>query len=123
MIASIFALSLLQGADAAVWGEVDAIWAPDASGTWRRTDRSGGALLLEGTEESVLEVGQELEEGAQLRTTQARVRIRLRKRGQVVVRPESEVRLEQRPQRAGIWRVSLLTQREGCDAIHPVVRP
>ncbi|MEC7242749.1 MAG: hypothetical protein VXW32_16065 [Myxococcota bacterium] len=96
MIASIFALSLLQGVDAAVWGEVDAIWAPDASGTWRRTDRSGGALLLEGTEESVLEVGQELEEGAQLRTTQARVRIRLRKRGQVVVRPESEVRLEQR---------------------------
>lgn len=94
MIASIFALSLLQGADAATWGEVDAIWAPDASGSWRRVDRSGGALLLEGEEEAVLAVGQELEEGAHIRTTQARVRIRLRKRGQVVVRPESDVRLD-----------------------------
>ena len=94
MIASIFALSLLQGADAATWGEVDAIWAPDASGSWRRVDRSGGAHLLEGEEEAVLAVGQELEEGAHIRTTQARVRIRLRKRGQVVVRPESDVRLD-----------------------------
>ena len=94
MIASIFALSLLQGAEAATWGEVDAIWAPDASGTWRRVQQSGGALLLEGEDESVLAVGQELEEGVRIRTTQARVRIRRSSQGQVVVRPESDVLLE-----------------------------
>ena len=95
MIPSILALCLLQGADAASWGEVDAIWAPDATGTWKRTDRTGGALLVGEGSEEVLSVGLELEEGARIRTTQARVRIRLKKRGQVVVRPESDVRLDE----------------------------
>ena len=94
MFASFFALSLLQGADAATWGEVDAIWAPDAAGVWRRVERSGGALLLGDDSEQVLVVGQRLEDGLRIRTTQARVRLRRSKRGQVVVRPESEVRLE-----------------------------
>ena len=94
MISSILTLCFLQGAEAATWGEVDAIWAPDATGTWQRTDRSGGALLIEEGSDEVLSVGLMLEEGARIRTTQARVRIRLKRRGQVVIRPESDVVLE-----------------------------
>jgi hypothetical protein len=86
--------SLLGGAaHAAPWAEVDAIWAPDATGQWRRVDRSGAAVRVGESNEEVLRVGFDLDEGDRIRTTQARVRIRLRKKGQIVVRPESDVQL------------------------------
>ena len=97
MLLKFVVISLLSGsAIAAPWAEVDAIWAPDESGKWRRVDQSGSAILVEGEKEQVLSVGQDLEKGDQIKTTQARVRIRLSKKGQMVVRPNSELVLTER---------------------------
>lgn len=94
MISLFFAFCLLgNGAQAAPWAEVDAIWAPDAAGEWKRVERSGAAVLVGETATEVLTVGLDLKEGDRIRTTQARVRIRLRKKGQIVVRPSSDVQL------------------------------
>ena len=79
--------------EAASFAEVDAIWAPDAAGVWRRVERSGAALRVKEGGEEVLSVGFDLDEGDRIRTTQARVRLRLKK-GQMVVRPESDVRIQ-----------------------------
>jgi hypothetical protein len=94
MISTFFAFCLLgNGAQAAPWAEVDAIWAPDASGEWKRVDRSGAAVLVGETTTEILTVGLDLKEGDRIRTTQARVRVRLRKKGQLVIRPASDVQL------------------------------
>jgi len=96
MFSTLFGFCLLgAGAQAAPWAEVDAIWAPDAAGEWHRVDRSGAAVLVGETATEVLRVGLDLKEGARIRTTQARVRIRLGKKGQMVVRPDSDVELTQ----------------------------
>jgi len=96
MFSTLFGFCLLgAGAQAAPWAEVDAIWAPDAAGEWRRVERSGSAVLVGETTTEVLSVGLDLKEGARIRTTQARVRIRLGKKGQMVVRPASDVELTQ----------------------------
>ena len=79
--------------EAAPFAEVDAIWAPDASGVWRRVERSGSALRVKEGGEEVLHVGFDLEEGDRVRTTQARLRLRLKK-GQMVIRPESDVLIQ-----------------------------
>jgi hypothetical protein len=96
MFSTLFGFCLMgAGAQAAPWAEVDAIWAPDAAGEWRRVDRSGAAVLVGETSPEVLRVGLDLKEGSRIRTTQARVRIRLAKKGQMVVRPNSDVELTQ----------------------------
>lgn len=94
MFLTLFGFCLLgSAANAAPWAEVDAIWAPDAAGEWRRVDSSGAAVLVGENTTEVLAVGFNLEEGQRIRTTQARVRIRIRKKGQLVVRPSSDVQL------------------------------
>ena len=79
MFSTLLGLTLLSGAaQAAPWAEVDAIWAPDASGQWRRVEDSGAAVRVGEEAEEVLKVGLDLDEGDRIRTTQARVRVRLR---------------------------------------------
>lgn len=94
MYLTLFGFCLLgSAANAAPWAEVDAIWAPDAAGQWKRVKSSGAAVLVDEATTEVLTVGFKLEEGQRIRTTQARVRIRLHKKGQLVVRPSSDVQL------------------------------
>ena len=72
------------------------IEAPDARGTWRRTDTALGAILLRGEQRIPLTAGLAVEPGDRVVTDEARVEVELPGGERLMVAPHSDVELRPR---------------------------